>query len=193
MSGLIAKKSKEGTREYRAETLLTENRKVWISGTIDEKNAFDAINQMLVMDMESDKEITILISSPGGAVNDGLAIYDVINTLRSPVRTIAIGTVASMASILFSAGDKGKREILPSARIMIHDPRILGNGSVMTASQVIELGKDLQTTKNKINSILAEKCGKDLKEVNEDTLVDKYMSAEEAIEYGIADAICERL
>lgn len=193
MSGLIARKSKEGIREYRAETLLTEERKVWISGAIDEKSAFEVINQMLVMDADSDKEITVLISSPGGSVDDGLAIYDVMNTLQSPVRTVAIGTVASMASIIFSAGNKGKREVLPSAKIMIHDPRIMGNSGVMTTSEAIELGKHLQATKNKTNSILAANCGKKLEEVNEDTLVDKYMSAEEAIEYGIADAICERL
>ena len=193
MSGLIARKSKEGIREYRAETLLTEERKVWISGAIDEKSAFEVINQMLVMDADSDNEITVLISSPGGSVDDGLAIYDVMNTLQSPVRTVAIGTVASMASIIFSAGNKGKREVLPSAKIMIHDPRIMGNSGVMTTSEAIELGKHLQATKNKTNSILAANCGKKLEEVNEDTLVDKYMSAEEAIEYGIADAICERL
>lgn len=193
MRGFIAKKSTDGTREYNAETLLTLERKIWISGEINEKSAFDVINQLLVMDSEADGEITLIISSPGGAINDGLAIYDVINTLKSPVRTIAIGTVASMASILFAAGDKGRREILPSARIMIHDPRVIGNGGVMTATQVIELGNSLQITKDRINSILAEKCGKNLEEVNSDTLVDKYMSAEEAIEYGIADAICERV
>ena len=193
MSGFIAKKSKDGAREYHAEILLTLERKIWISGEINEKSSFDVINQLLVMDAESDKEITLMISSPGGVINDGLAIYEVINTLRSPIRTVAIVTVASMASVLFAAGDKGKREILPSARIMIHDPRIIGNGGVMTATQVIELGNDLQITKNRINSILAEKCGKKLEDVNEDTLIDKYMSAEEAIEYGIADAICERM
>ena len=193
MGGLIARKSKEGTREYSAEILLTEKRKVWISGEINEKSAFEVINQLLVMDADANEEISVLISSPGGSVDDGLAIYDVINTLRSPVRTVAIGTVASMASIIFSAGNKGRREVLPSAKIMIHDPRIMGNKGVMTTSEAIELGRHLQATKNKTNSILAANCGKKLEEVNEDTLVDKYMSADEAIEYGIADAICERL
>lgn len=193
MNGYIAKKSQEGIIERSAETLLTLERKVWLTGPIEEKNAFDVINQLLVMDSESDKEITLLISSPGGALNEGLAIYDVINIIASSVRTIAVGTVASMASIIFSAGEKGKREILPSSRIMIHDPRVIGGGEVITATQAIELGNDLQVTKNKINAILAEKCGKELEEVNKDTLVDKYMSAEEAIEYGIADVICERL
>ena len=193
MSGFIAKKSKDGAREYHAEILLTMERKIWISGPIDEKSAFETINQMLVMDADSSKEITLLISSPGGSVDDGLAIYDVMNTLHSPIRTVAIGTVASMASIIFSAGNKGKREVLPSAKIMIHDPRIMGGNNVMTTSQAIELGKHLQETKNMTNSILAANCGKKLEEVNEDTLVDKYMSAEDAIEYGIADAICERL
>jgi len=193
MSGFIAKKSKDGAREYHAEILLTMERKIWISGPIDEKSAFEIINQMLVMDADSNKEITVLISSPGGSVDDGLAIYDVMNTLQSPIRTVPIGTVASMASIIFSAGNKGKREVLPSAKIMIHDPRIMGSSGVMTTSQAIELGKHLQETKNKTNSILATNCGKKLEEVNEDTLVDKYMSAEEAIEYGIADVICERL
>ena len=193
MGGLIARKSKEGTREYSAEILLTEKRKVWISGEINEKSAFEVINQLLVMDADANEEISVLISSPGGSVDDGLAIYDVINTLRSPVRTVAIGTVVSMASIIFSAGNKGRREVLPSAKIMIHDPRIMGNKGVMTTSEAIELGRHLQATKNKTNSILAANCGKKLEEVNEDTLVDKYMSADEAIEYGIADAICERL
>lgn len=193
MSGYIAKKSQEGIIERSAETLLTLERKVWLTGPIDEKSSFNVINQLLVMDSESDKEITLLISSPGGALNEGLAIYDVINIIKSPVRTIAVGTVASMASILFASGEKGKREILPSARIMIHDPRVIGNGEVITATQAIELGNDLQITKNKINAILAEKCGKKLEDVNKDTLVDKYMSASEAIEYGLADAICERL
>jgi ATP-dependent Clp protease protease subunit len=193
MGGLIAKKSKEGIREYSAETLLTEERKIWIAGVIDEKSAFEVINQLLVMDAESDKEITVLVSSPGGSVDYGLAIFDVMNTLKSPVRTVAIGTVASMASIIFSAGNKGRREVLPSAKIMIHDPRIIGNKGVMTTSEAIELGKHLQATKNKTNSILAANCGKKLEDVNEDTLMDKYMSAEEAIEYGIADAICERV
>ncbi len=173
MNGFIAKKSKDGIREYRAETLLTDYRKIWIFGLIDEKCAFEIINQLLVMDLESNKEITILISSPGGSVNAGMEIYDVMRLLRSPIRTVAVGTVASMASILFSAGDKGNREILSSSRIMIHDPRIFSDKEVMTATQVIELGKNIQSIKNKINSILAENCGKSLKEVNMDTLVDK--------------------
>lgn len=193
MDGLIAKKCRDGIGTYRADILLSLERKIWISGAIDEKCAFEVINQLLVLDCENDEEITLLISSPGGSINEGLAIYDVMKTLQSPIRTVAIGTVASMASVLFSSGNKGKREILPSARIMIHDPRIMGEGGVMTARQVIELGNNLQVTKNVINSILAKNCGKELEKVNEDTLIDKYMTAEDAIEYGIADVICERL
>ncbi|MDT3843427.1 MAG: ATP-dependent Clp protease proteolytic subunit [Bacillota bacterium] len=193
MNGLIARKSSSGTHEYSAEALITENRKIWVSGAIDDKCAFDVINQLLVMDSDSDKEITMLISSPGGSINAGLAIYDVMNTLRSPVRTVAVGMVASMGSILFSSGNKGKREVLPSSTIMIHDPSVMGGTGFLTPAQAIELGKNIQQTKNKIDSILARNCGKKLEEVNEDTLVDKFMTAKDAILYGIADSICERL
>lgn len=192
-TGVIAKKSRDGIRVYDSEALLTKDRTIWIFGEIDDKQAFDVTNQLMVLDADSKKEIKLLISSCGGAINDGLAIYDVMQIIDSPIRTIAIGTVASMASIILSAGDRGKREILPSARVMIHDPRIISNGNVMTASQVIELGSDLQETKNMVNNILAKNCNRELEEVNNDTLVDKYMSAQEAIEYGIVDIICERL
>ena len=193
MGILLAQKDKDGIRELHADTFLTLERKIWLNGAIEQETAYEVINKLLALDQESHEEITMYICSPGGAISDGLAIYDVMNAIESPVRTVAVGLVASMASIILSSGTKGRRETLPSAKILIHDPRIMGGSGVMTTSQVIELGNDLQNTKKLTNSILAKNCGKKLKEVNEDTLDERYMSAKEAIEYGIVDRLVERM
>lgn len=193
MNGVIAKKGKNGLAIYNADALLTMERRIWLSGEIDHECSYKIINQLLTLDNDSNKEITMYISSGGGSIYDGLAIYDTMNIIKSPIRTIAVGIVASMASVIFSAGEKGRREILPYAKILIHDPRVIGRQEVVTASQMVEMGNDLQNIKNCLNGILASNCEKSLEEVNKDTLKDNYMTATEAIEYGIADKICERM
>lgn len=193
MSALIAVKNRDGVREIATESALYLNRVIWLSGDINNKSAIEIIQALMTLDKEKQEEITIYISSPGGSVNDGLAIYDVMRMMKSPIRTVAVGMVASMAAIIFSSGTKGRREVMPSAKVMIHDPRIIGGREVMSASQIVELGVDMQKTKQFLNAIIAENTGRKLDDVNRDTLIDNYMSAEEALEYGLADKICERL
>lgn len=189
----IAEKSKSGIQEVKAETYLTTQRVITLKGEINQETSLEVVQALLALDLKNHDEITLLIASGGGAINGGLAIYDAMNIIESPIRTVAVGTVASMAAVLFSSGTKGRRQMFPSSKIMIHDPRIIGSKGVMTTSEIIELGRDLQKTKDQTNGILAKNTGKDLSAINKDTLTDNWMSAEEAIAYGLADGIVERM
>lgn len=180
--------SSHGYNSFSAPTLLSLERTLWMNGPIDEQQSFQLISALLYLDSLDCTEITLLIHSTGGSVQEGLTIYDTIRTLKSPVKTVAVGYVASMASVILSAGTPGRRFALPSSTIMIHEP-LVSEISYTNVSQVIELGESLKQTKEQINSILAQTTKKDIQIINNDTRQNKYFTAEEAIQYGLIDGL----
>lgn len=187
----IIEKTKTGKQTYEISSYLTSERVISLFGEVNDELVNELIQQIIALNIESTDEITLLINSGGGSINAGLALCDVMKISKAPIRTIAISMAASMAAVIFSSGAKGKREILPSARVMIHDPRVSGNMGVVTVKDAVELGKNLNKTKNQLNIIIANNTGKSLKQINKDTSYDHYFSADEAIKYGLCDKIVE--
>lgn len=168
---------------------LVDDRIILISGPIDTATAASTIAQLLYLDSkDSSSPIQIYINSPGGSVSDGLAIYDTMQHINSEVSTICMGLAASMGAVLLSGGTKGKRYILKNGEVMIHQP--LGGTGIHTQASDIEIcAQHILKTKQKLNSILSENCGKTIKEVTLATDRDYFMSSEEAIAFGIVDKI----
>lgn len=165
---------------------LVKNRTIYLNGEIDRDSAISVITQLRFLAGKSDKDIYLIINSPGGTVTDGLAIYDVMNAISCDVVTVSVGLAASMGSILLAAGAKGKRYAAPSAEIMIHQPL----GGVQGQATDISLVADhIMRTKKKLALILAEKCGKTLEEVIRDMERDNWMTGEQARNYGIVDHV----
>jgi ATP-dependent Clp protease, protease subunit len=164
---------------------LLDDRKVFLWGQVDDDSAKEVINRMLYLDLtDPGKEISFIINSPGGYVTSGFAIYDTIKSLKSPVATYCLGFAASMGSVLLSAGAKGRRFILPNARVMIHQP----SGGAQGTSTDIEIQvRELLKTKELLSKILAENCNRPIEKVAEDLDRDYWMSASESVEYGIVD------
>lgn len=177
-----------GYAEYDVETMISKDRIIWLHGSVQDETVRNLINKLLYLDSQSHDEITIFIKSPGGAIQDGVSVCDIISIIHSPVRTIAVGLVASMAAVIFAAGKKGRRFMLPSSKLMIHEPLISNTGRV-NVSQIIKLGESMTETKTKVNKLLSDYTGKSIDEINEDTNEDKYFTAVEAIAYGLADEI----
>jgi len=166
---------------------MLEHREVECAGEINSESVYSLIRQLRHLQREDrTKEITMLINSPGGEVKSGLALYDVMEGLSCPIRTVCVGTAASMAAVLFAAGNR--REILPHGKVMIHDP-LIDSGAGGSALHVEEVSKRLLKTRQEICSILAERTGKTLKEIYKRTAKDTWFHAEEAVQFGLADRI----
>lgn len=178
----------DGYESLNASDVLSKNRCIWINGRVDEEMVIDVISALLHFDKESEEEITMFIHSPGGSIQEGLAIYDVMKTIQSPVRTIAVGMAASMGAVLLAAGTKGRRMVMPSAKVMIHQPLISGMGPA-NVSDIIELGENMKGVKQMMNQILADCTNHTSEEIDEACKVDHYFSAEEAVAYGLADCV----
>ena len=165
---------------------MVKNRIIYLNGEIDGDNAISIITQLRYLAMKSDKDIYMFINSPGGSVTDGLAIYDFMNAISCDVVTVATGVAASMGSFLLSAGKHGKRYVTPSTEIMIHQPL----GGVQGQATDISLVADhIQKIKTKLAAIMAEKCGKEFEEVNNDMERDHWMTGIQAQAYGIVDYV----
>ncbi len=183
---------KEGQieRAYDIYSRLLKDRIIFLGEMIDNHTANIVIAQLLFLDAEnSDKDIKFYINSPGGSVSAGLAIYDTMQYIKSPVSTICIGMAASMASVLLAAGAPGKRFALPNSEVMIH--QVMG-GAEGQASDVKIHAEHILKTKDKMNKILAQHTGQKFAIVEKDSDRDYYMSAEEAKEYGIIDKIIKK-
>ena len=168
---------------------LVDDRIILISGPIDTTTAASTIAQLLYLDSkDSSAPIQIYINSPGGSVSDGLAIYDTMQHIKSETSTICMGIAASMAAILLSGGTKGKRYILKNGEVMIHQP-LGGTGANTQASDIQICAQHILKTKQKLNSLLSENCGKSIEEITFATDRDYFMSSEEAIAFGIVDKI----
>lgn len=165
------------------------NRKVYLTGEIMDESADDFILQMQYL-AEEREPVTIYINSPGGSVNAGLVIYDVVNSLKGKlsIHMYCVGMAASMAAIILAGGQKGRRYILPNSKVMIHEPLIAG-GMGGSASSVKKTADSILKTKALTNSILAKHTGKTVEEIDEATAYDNYMTAKEAVAFGICDEI----
>ncbi|TAF75991.1 MAG: ATP-dependent Clp protease proteolytic subunit [Bacteroidetes bacterium] len=170
-----------------------EQRKIFLWGQVDDDSAKDVIAKLLFLDMEKpNTEITFYINSPGGMVTSGMAIYDTMKLISSPVSTVCMGLAASMGSILLSGGTKGKRFIFPSGEVMIHQPSI--GGMYQGRSVEIEThAAQIRKTKEQGAKILADNCGKTFEQVMKDFDRDYWMDAKEAVAYGIADKIVDKI
>lgn len=168
-----------------------KKRKIFLWGAVHDGSARDIVDRMLYLESKDPgKEITFYINSPGGVVTSGMVIYDTMKMISSPVHTICIGLAASMGSILLSGGEKGKRTIWPSGRVMIHQPSI---GQLQgSASDLIIHANEIAKTKTMGAKVLAENCGKTLEQVFDDFDRDYWMNSEESLEYGIVDGIAAK-
>lgn len=169
------------------------DRIIVLSDEVSDQTASLVVAQLLFLEsQDSTKDISLYINSPGGSVTAGLAIYDTMNYIKCDVSTICVGMAASMGAFLLSSGAKGKRIALPNSEILIHQPLIGGNGITGQATDVEIAAKNLLKTKEKLNRILAENCGKDYETLVKDTDRDNWMSANEAMEYGLVDKVIEK-
>lgn len=187
---MVIEQSGRGERSYDIYSRLLEERIIFITGEINDTTADIVVAQLIYLEgKDADKPINIYINSPGGSVTAGLAIYDTMNYIKCDVSTICIGLAASMGAFLLSSGTKGMRYALPNAEVMIHQP--LGGASGQ-ASDVAIHAEHILKTKEKLNRILAKNSGKDYETVVKDTDRDNFLSAEEALAYGLIDEIYEK-
>jgi ATP-dependent Clp protease protease subunit len=180
--------AKKGKVQELIDARLLEERKVFLWGMVDDDSAKHVIDRLLYLDMQNDKEIQLLINSPGGYVTSGFAMYDTITSLKSPVSTICTGLAASMGSILLSVGKKGRRFIQPHARVMIHQP---SGGAQGQAANIEIQAREIVKTREIGARILSENCGQPFDKIMKDFNRDYWMDAQESVEYGIVDGILE--
>jgi ATP-dependent Clp protease protease subunit len=191
---MVVEQTNRGERSYDIYSRLLKDRIIFLGGGIDDDVANLIVAQMLFLDAEDpEKDIFLYINSPGGSVTAGMAIYDTMQYVRSDVHTICIGMAASMGAFLLAAGTKGKRTILPNAEVLIHQPLIGGHGISGQATEIEIHAKQLLRTKAKLNRILADRTGQSLEKIEADTDRDRYLTAEEAKEYGIVDEVLEKV
>ena len=184
---MVIEKSGRGERAYDIYSRLLKDRIIFIGEPIDDHIASLAIAQMLFLQLENkEQDINIYINSPGGSISAGLAIYDTMQYLSNAVATYCVGQAASMAALLLAAGAKGKRFCLPHARIMIHQP---WGGTQGSASDVSIQAEEILRMKKILNEILARHSGQSVKKIEKDSDRDKFMSADEAKEYGLVDVV----
>ena len=184
---MVVDQTDRGERSYDIYSKLLEERIIFITGEINDALANTVVAQLLYLEYKDPKkDITIYINSPGGSVSAGLAIYDTMNYISCDVVTMCIGMAASMGAFLLSSGTKGKRYSLPSSEIMIHQP--LG-GAQGQASDIKIQAEHILKTKKKLNTILSNNTGRSFEEIERDTDRDNYLSAEEALVYGLIDKI----
>ena len=185
----VIEQTSRGERSYDIYSRLLKDRIIFLGEEVTDVSANIVVAQLLFLEAEDPgKDIQLYINSPGGSVTAGMAIYDTMNYIKSDVSTICIGMAASMGAFLLSGGTKGKRFALPNAEIMIHQP---SGGSRGMASDMKIVADQILKTKQKLNEILAKNTGKPIDVIERDTDRDNYMTAQEALEYGLIDSIIE--
>lgn len=183
----VIEASSKGERSFDIFSRLLRERIIFLGEEIDDEMANSIVAQLLLLDSENpEKDIMLYINSPGGVITAGMAIFDTMKLIKADVSTICLGEAASMGAFLLSAGTKGKRMALPSARIMIHQP--LGGAKGQATDIEIE-AKEIMRMKNELNGLLAEHSGQTVEKIKQDTERDYYMSAQEAVEYGLIDKV----
>ena len=188
---MVVQQRPGGERAFDIYSRLLQNRIIFITGPIDDNVANLVIAQLLFLQNEDpEKSIDLYINTPGGVVQPGLAIYDTIQLVTPPVRTWCIGLAASMGALILASGAAGKRYALPNSRILIHQPHVDRLGGQATDIDI--QAREMLHTRDTINRILAKHTGQPLEKISTDTDRDKYMSAEEAREYGLVDRVVEK-
>ena len=187
----VIEQTGRGERSYDIFSRLLKDRIIFLSEDVNPTTASLVIAQMLFLESEDpDKEISFYINSPGGSITDGMAIVDTMNYIKCPVSTICIGLAASMGSVLLTCGAKGRRFATPNSEILIHQPLISGGLAGQTTE--IKIHADhMVKTREKLNKLLSEKTGQSLEQIEKDTERDHYMTAQEALEYGLIDEIID--
>lgn len=182
----VVEKNSDGERVYDIYSRLLKDRIIILSGEINDNLSNIVVAELLYLDSINHDPINIYINSPGGSITSGMAIYDTMNFVKSKVSTVCIGIAASMAAFLLASGEKKMRYCLPNSEVMIHQP--LG-GARGQATEIKIAAERILKLKNKLNKILSKKTGKDIKKIEKDTERDYFLSAKEALEYGIIDKI----
>lgn len=182
----VVEKNSDGERVYDIYSRLLKDRIIILSGEIDDNLANSIMAELLYLDSLNNNPISLYINSPGGSISSGMAIYDTMNFVKSKVSTICVGMAASMAAFLLSSGEKGMRCILPNGEVMIHQP--LG-GAQGQATEIKIAAERIIKLKEKLNKILSKNTGQNIKKISEDTERDYFLSAHEALDYGLVDKI----
>ena len=180
---------KQVSQNEQIKKLFLKERKIFLWDEVTDESAADAVEKLLYLNMQdSKKDITFYISTPGGSISAGIAIYDTMKLIKAPVNVVVTGIAMSMGSILLSAAKKGRRFLFPHARVMIHQPLIMGQMSG-TAVDIHIQAQEMERMREELNHILADASGQPYEKVCKDTDRDFYMTAQEAIDYGLADKI----
>ena len=183
----VVEQTVHGERSYDIYSRLLKDRVVFLGSAIDDQVANAIVAQLLFLETDNpDADINLYINSPGGSVTAGMAIFDTMNYIKCPVRTVCVGMAASMGAFLLMAGEKGKRLALPNSEVMIHQP---SGGASGQATDVTIHAEWLLRTKNKMNGLMAQMTGQPLERIARDVERDYFMSAQEALDYGIIDEI----
>ena len=186
----VIEQTSKGERSYDIFSRLLKDRIIFLGEDVNATTASLVVAQLLFLESEDpDKEINLYINSPGGSVTDGLAIVDTMNYIKCPVSTTCIGLAASFGAVLLANGAKGKRYATPNAEILIHQPLIGGNGITGQTTDIKIHAENMIKTRERLNKILSDRTGKPLEQIMQDTERDYYMTAEEALEYGLIDEI----
>jgi len=187
----VIEETGRGERAYDIYSRLLKDRIIFLGGDIEDYRANLVIAQLLYLQNENaDADISIYINSPGGIITSGMAVYDTMQFVGCDVRTYCIGQASSMAAVLLAAGTKGKRYVLPNSRILIHQPMGGARGS---ATDIGIQAEEILRMRERLNEILAEHTGQTVEQIAKDVDRDRFMSAEQAVEYGLADEIVKRL
>lgn len=186
----VVEQTSRGERSYDIYSRLLKDRIIFLDGEVNDASASIIVAQLLFLEAEDPgKDINLYINSPGGSVTAGMAIYDTMQYIKCDVSTICIGLAASMGAFLLAGGAKGKRMILPNAEVMIHQP---SGGARGQASDIKIVADNILRTRTRLNTILSENTGKPLEVIEVDTERDNYMTAEEAVAYGLVDQVIEK-
>ena len=189
----VIEQSARGERSYDIFSRLLKDRIIFLGEEVNATSAGLVVAQLLFLESEDpDKEIDLYLNTPGGSITDGMAIVDTMNYIKWPVSTICVGMAASMGSVLLCSGEKGKRFATPNSEILIHQP-LIGGGGLSGQTTEIKIHADhMVKTREKLNKILSDRTGQPIEVINRDTERDHYMTAQEALEYGLIDGIMEK-
>ena len=189
----VIEQTSRGERSYDIFSRLLSDRIIFLREEVSDTSAGLVIAQMLFLEAQDpDKDIQLYINSPGGSITAGLAIYDTMQYIKCDVSTICIGLAASFGAFLLAGGTHGKRMALANSEIMIHQPSIQGNGIQGQATDIRIMSDHIQKNKKRLNRILAENTGRSIEEIERDTDRDNFMSADEALEYGLIDSVISK-
>ena len=191
----VIEQTSKGERSYDIFSRLLKDRIILLGEDVNPTSAGLVVAQLLFLESEDpDKEIYLYINSPGGSITDGMAIVDTMNYIKCPVTTICVGLAASFGAVLLANGEKGKRFATPNSEILIHQPLIGGQGGGISgqATEIKIHADHMIRTREKLNKLLSEKTGQPIEQIEKDTERDHYMSAQEALEYGLIDGIMDK-